>query len=325
MDTLWWQRKYKEIKDFLFKAMNKEFLVFLFFLAISSTFWVITCLNQTYEREYEVPLKITGVPDNVIITEGLPDTIRVTLRDKGFSLLNLSMDEDLSVELPFAVYAKEKGRGGITPNDIQKILRRQIPETTTIQSIKAESWEFFYNYGEKKKVPVVLDADITAKQNYIVTSRSLTPDSVEVYASAKALDTISAVYTENLRLAGVDHDVKCDVRILAQRGTKIIPQKTTLSLSADQLTEKIVSVPVKAVNVPQGVALKTFPATVDVRVAVVVGNSNRISAADFLVEVDYNSLSSEMADKLPVKLTSQPRNIVKATLKTTMVDYIIEK
>lgn len=326
MDSLWWQRKYRILKDFLFKAMNKEFLVFLFFLAISSTFWVVTSLDQTYEKEYEVPVKITGVPNNVIITEGLPDTIRVTLRDKGFSLLNLSLsDDNLSVEIPFSIYAKEKGKGGVTPNDVQKILRQQIPLTTSIVSIKSENWDFYFNYGEKKKVPVVLDADIMAKQNYIVTSRSLSPDSVEVYAAKSALDTITAVYTENKRIVGVDKLSKYDLRILSLHGAKIIPPQTTLSVDADQLTEKTVYVPVKAVNVPQGIALKTFPAMVEVRVAVVVGYSNKVTADDFSLEVDYNTLANNGAEKLPVTLARQPRYIVKATPKTTMVDYIIEK
>ena len=39
------------IKDFFFMFVNKEFLIFLFFLAVSAGFWCMISLNETYEKE----------------------------------------------------------------------------------------------------------------------------------------------------------------------------------------------------------------------------------------------------------------------------------
>ena len=67
MDTLHWQHKYNDAKNLLFKLLNKEFLVFLFFLSVSAAFWFLSSLNETYEKEVKVPVEIVDVPQNIVI------------------------------------------------------------------------------------------------------------------------------------------------------------------------------------------------------------------------------------------------------------------
>ena len=50
--------------------------MFLFFLAVSAGFWFMTVLNETTEKEIAVPVQLYGIPNNIVITEPLPDTIR---------------------------------------------------------------------------------------------------------------------------------------------------------------------------------------------------------------------------------------------------------
>ena len=39
----------KIVRGFLFTLVNKEFLIFLFFLLLSGIFWLLMTLNETYE------------------------------------------------------------------------------------------------------------------------------------------------------------------------------------------------------------------------------------------------------------------------------------
>ena len=77
----------KAVRNFLFSGLNKEFLIFLFFLALSGAFWLMMTLNETMEREYKIPMRLVGTPRNAVITGDLPDTVRITVRDKGFTLI----------------------------------------------------------------------------------------------------------------------------------------------------------------------------------------------------------------------------------------------
>lgn len=325
MDKLQWQHKYKDTKDFLFSMLNKEFFVFLFFLFVSTAFWFLSTLNETYEKEVKVSVTITDIPQNIVITEGLPDTIKVTLRDKGFNLIKYTLSNNIRpIRLQFALYAKANGKGTVTPSEIQKIIRNRLDESTTIVTVKAEYWDFFFCHGNKKRVPILLNGTITAKQNYYINHTSLIPDSVTVLGETEALDTIDAVHTNTVTLTNVSESTSRTITLKRIKGTKLERNTTTLNISADQLTEVIVRVPIRTENVPAGISLKTFPAQVDIRVAVGVKNSNTIRPEMFSVIADYKDLSAEPNAKVRLKITAQPRTVVKAYIIQPTVDYLLE-
>ncbi len=305
--------------------LNKEFFVFVFFLLVSTAFWFLSTLNETYEKEVKVPLTITDIPQNIVITEELPDSIKVTLRDKGFNLIKYSLGNNIRpIRLQFALYAKTKGKGSVTPSEIQKILRIRLDESTTIVTVKADHWEFFFCHGNKKRVPILLNGTITAKQNYYINHMSLIPDSVTLLGETEALDTINAVHTNAVTLTNISESTSRTVKLKRIKGTKLEKETTTLNISVDQLTEVIVRVPIRTDNVPAGISLKTFPAQVDIRVAVGVKNSNTIRPEMFSVVADYKDLSNEPNAKIRLKITAQPRTVVKAYIIQPTVDYLLE-
>lgn len=325
MDTLKIKKKYKDMRNSLLEFSSKEFLIFLFFLAVSATFWFLSTLNDTYEKEYPIRIEITDIPKNIVITEGLPDTIRVTLRDKGFSLLEYSFGDELrTIHLRFAQYAKPKGKGNITQGDIQKILKSRLLGTTSITSVKSDKWDFYYNYGSMKRVPIVIEGQLLPATNYYVTRTVLTPDSASVYASNDALDTIRAVYTVPQNLVGIKESSTHNVALQSITGARVEPSSVTMSLIAEQMTEVTVSVPIKTINVPEGKMLKTFPARVDVKVTVALARMAQIKPELFNVVADYNDLPNNINEKIKVKILMRPRGIVRANLMTSMVDYILE-
>ncbi len=114
----------KAVRNFLFSGLNKEFLIFLFFLALSGAFWLLMTLNETMEREFKIPMRLTGVPGNAVITGELPDTVRVTVRDKGFTLVTYDFRP---LVFRFSNYADEdEGKGVIPLTDVQKQVLSQM-------------------------------------------------------------------------------------------------------------------------------------------------------------------------------------------------------
>ncbi len=69
------------IRGFLSKLINKEFLVFLFFLLLSGLFWLTNVLDDYYEREFTVDVRLAGIPKNVVITSDIDSVVRVVVRD----------------------------------------------------------------------------------------------------------------------------------------------------------------------------------------------------------------------------------------------------
>ena len=71
---------------FLFSWVNREFFIFLFFLAVAGIFWLLTTLNENFEQEVKIPVKFVHVPKNVVLTSGEDDTLRFTVRDTGVGM-----------------------------------------------------------------------------------------------------------------------------------------------------------------------------------------------------------------------------------------------
>ena len=69
------------IRYFLSKLINKEFLFFLFFLLLSGLFWLTNVLDDYYEHEFTVGVRLTKIPKNVVLTSEMDSVVRVVVRD----------------------------------------------------------------------------------------------------------------------------------------------------------------------------------------------------------------------------------------------------
>lgn len=78
----------KKIKDFLLSDKSREFLIFLFFFLIAGGFWLLQTLNNDYEAEFSIPVRVKDLPNNVVLTSEPPSELRVRVKDKGTVLLN---------------------------------------------------------------------------------------------------------------------------------------------------------------------------------------------------------------------------------------------
>ncbi len=319
-------RKLKEL-DFMLPSMRGgDMIAFGVFLVISATFWFISTLNDTYEMEIRVPLQLSDVPQNVVITEPLPDSISFTLKDKGFVLLQHRLGGiDRPIRIPFRLYVGKNGRGNVTPSDIQKQFVTRLTGSTRIMSVKAKHWDFCFNYGANKRIPVVMDANLSTKPDYYISSITITPDTINLYASTKALDSIHSIKTEPLRIDNIGQSFSQEVILQHIYGSKASPEKVKINVVCEQLTEVQLQVPITVANAPEGILVKTFPSRVDVRVAVGVKRSESIHAEQFSVVADYNELTPDNNTKLPIRVSSMPKGVLKATLKVNSVDYLLEK
>ena len=93
----------------MLKLINKEFLVFLFFLLLSGLFWLTNVLDDSYEKEFAVPIRLSGVPKNVILTDEIDSVVKVVVRDKGYVIGSYIFDggfRSLSLILKIVIVQK---------------------------------------------------------------------------------------------------------------------------------------------------------------------------------------------------------------------------
>ena len=157
---------------------GKEFLIFLFFLALSGVFWLMMTLNETYEVEFKVPLVVSGVPKNVVMTSEPSDTVKVSLKDKGYVILVYTTYQQLRpLVVKFSTYAdKQSGKGEIPTTDIIRLVKQQIFGSTAITNLKYDQLSFTFNYGQNRKVKIELTGNIIPSNNYYLAHVQMVPE-----------------------------------------------------------------------------------------------------------------------------------------------------
>ena len=313
----------KAVRNFLFSGLNKEFLIFLFFLALSGAFWLLMTLNETMEREFKIPMRLTGVPGNAVITGELPDTVRVTVRDKGFTLVTYDFRP---LVFRFSNYADEdEGKGVIPLTDVQKQVLSQMYGSSKLLQVKPGAFDFYFTYGTSKKVPVVFRGKITTNKSYYLAHTEFYPSIVTVYANKQQLDKLQTVEIEPFNYRNLQDTIRQAVKIRKIRGVKIVPSTVRLSVYPDVLTEEAIEVPITAINMPPGMVLRTFPSKVTVRFTIGASLFRTIKPNLFKVVVDYEELAANPSDKCTLQLRSVPRSVSKASLEIDRVDYLLEQ
>ena len=299
----------------MFSRANREFLIFLFFFAIAGIFWLLTTLNETTEVEVKIEVRYVNVPKNAVITSPDVDTIRVSLADKGINLLSyLYGGQRHQVSVDFQRYAHSPGSGSVSQSDLTRLVSKEVPASSKVSSIKPEKLVFYYNYGERKRVPVRLRGQVTPEKLYFISDTIVEPDS------------INAVYTEQLNFTEWHDTLILKPYLQKLTGVKMMPERVCFTFITDVLTEESIGgIPIVGINMPEGKVLRTFPAKVKVRFVTGMKRYQQLSPADFLVVADYEEFSRSQSPKCNIYLRRSPSNISRAKLDVQQVDYLIEE
>lgn len=314
------------IRNFLFSKINKELLIFLFFLALSGVFWLSLTLNDIYEQEFSIPVTIADVPKNAVLTSDEVDTVKMTIRDKGIVLVAYHYGDYLNnIHIHFRSYMRNNGTGSISAQDLQKLVYQRLLSSSKIVGVKPEKLDFYYSFGTKKQVPVRWRGRIIPEELYFISRTEYSPDSVTVYASDEKLDSINVAYTEPLNYTNFRDTLIVNCQLNKLKGIKMVPDHIQVSFFTDVLTEeRIEGIPIKGVNMPEGKVLRTFPAKVTVSFVTGVSVYRDLCPEDFLVVADYQEIKQNPSEKCRIYLKNVPAGISRAKLETDLVDYLIE-
>ncbi len=307
------------------KILNRQFLKFLFFVALSTCFWLFQNLSSSYEMEFEVPVKLVNVPEKAVITTPPQSSLRVVLKDHGSTLLQYRYFTDFSpVTIDFSQYEGRGGHVSVLTRELIKQLTRQLSSSTHLASYRPDTIEYYFNYGAHKRLPVRFRGRVATDGQMRVSGVSVIPDSVSVYALESVLDTMTAAYTTAFEIAALRRDTDLMVPIHGVRGAKFVPSQVKTKVYVDMITEKTVQVPVEMVNFPATKVLRTFPPKVNVTFQIGASKYNSVSAGNFVIVVSYDELINNVSGKFPPRLKTLPAGVSHARISPGEVEFVIE-
>lgn len=315
-----------KVRDFLLTEKCREFLIFLFFVAISFGFWMLQTLDGTFETEFSIPLRLKDVPKDVIITSDLQDEVKVKVEDRGTVLLNYMLGRSfLPISINFSDYENSSSRVVLPYEDLRKRVSSQLNSTTKLLSVYPDSVGFVYSQGQYKKVPVSVSGKITPGIQYYISGIKLSPDSVIVYAPAEVLKTVQTAYTMPLDCENLTESVSLRTSLKRIDGAKYDPSFCDVSVSVDMYSEKTVEVPVVGIGFPANKTLRTFPSKVKVTFKVGLSGYSSVNADDFFIGVKYSDLLKTSKDNIDLVVTTTNPNVSNIRVVPSSVDYLIEE
>ena len=68
------------VKHKLHTMRGHNVVLYIMCFIVASVFWFIIRLDDRYEREFNIPIEMTNVPDSVIIIDDVPKNLNVVLK-----------------------------------------------------------------------------------------------------------------------------------------------------------------------------------------------------------------------------------------------------
>ena len=307
------------------KLNKKDCATFILILILSAVFLLMLTLNDSYEQDVSINLRLRNVPPGVVITTDPAPTFTAVLKDRGVTLLKYRQQIP-TVNIDFENRGQTSGHVVIKTPDLLKLLKPRLEATTEIVQIKPDrQLEYFYaGKDDSKKLPVRLESTLSTDSFHIITDVSVEPDSVEVYATPEVYDTLRQVVTTPLTLSGINAHYTGEVPLAAIRGAKTSPANVNVTVQVDRITEKTVEVPVEGVNFPAGKHLKAFPAKVKVIFQVGIGQYRKVTADDFKLVVNYEELLQQTDGTIRLSLKYVPQGVSHVRLSPSRIEFLLE-
>lgn len=317
----------RQIKDFLLTRQSREFFVFLVFFCIAGAYWVLQTLNNDFETEITFPVRLKGMPENVVVTSEPPSELRVLVKDRGTVLLNYSLSKNFyPITIDFADYKYVADHHiRLCGSDLFQKIQEQFNASTQLLSVTPDTIDVYFSTGEAKRVPVRLQGSVNAASQYYLSDTLFSPDSVLVYAPSGILDTVEAVYTQPLNEENIADTFIRKLPVVKRRGMKCVPDEVELTLPIDMFTEKSVEVPLEGIGFPSGKVLRTFPSKVKISFQIGLGRFRQVNADDFHLFVSYDELLELGAEKCTVRLDHIPEGVLNVRVEPDQVDFLIEQ
>lgn len=307
-----------------FSKINRELWVFLVFLVIAVIFWFILTFRNSTAVSLEYQLKINGIPNSVIVTSKIPETVSARLHGRGFELIKLIFSRNRVLEIDYSSL-KESDKALLINEDVWKrAFDKILPSGISVNERTLPRIEIYYSNGEHKLVPVKVEGNLTAEKEYIIGDVKLNPEFVEIYAPEDAYDTITVIHSQKINLTNLKDTTDFDLKLNPPVGVKCIPNRVKAKVCVDLQTTKQIQIPIYTVNIPQNVILKPFPMTVTVTYQVSASKYNEIKDEQFNAVIDYSSIKEEDS-KCAVRLVETPEDVSNVRYSPHMVDYVIEQ
>ena len=323
----------KDVSDIKRKYPTRRIFSFFICLLISAFLWLISALNRSYTRTVAIPVKFANYPVGKRIVNKLPPYIMADIKTTGAKLLMLLVKKSIAeITIDIASVTNKKSLSGNTSiNTVAFIgnLSKLLNTDVDLIKVKPDSIHFIFGKTFTKKVFIKPQVQINYNIPQGIFKRiKVIPQFINISSDSVTLSKIDTLYTEKLVLNNLNQKVEQQANIQLPEDldglVALSAQKVTLQINLDEYAQKIIQLPVKVLNVPANISVKTFPATVSVTITVPYIQFDSLSPQVINATVDFKQTVNQK-EKLTVTVSSSILDSKITQISPQKVEFVIRK
>jgi len=251
------------IKSILKRRKAKMFLMFL---ACSGLIWLINNLSESYIDNSTFILEYKNVPDSLMLLSASKNKVDVKVQASGFQFLGFNIkNKKIGIDLSTIKKAND------TYFIAQEVYRKQIDKqlkSMTLLEIDRDTLFFEFTRMGTKEVPVNPKVKIKPPQNYILDGElKIEPDTITIRGPKSIVDTIMRINTVSAEFPEITSNFAHEVELYkGPELENVTYSNNTVMVKGNvaRFSEKVIEVPIKVINLPKGIQIRTFPDNVSV-------------------------------------------------------------
>lgn len=314
----------KKINSNFFKSPKTR--LFLLFLGLSFIFWLFSSLSENYNYYTSYEVKYTDKPQQAIFQNVSKPKINILIQATGFEILNHKLrSKKVKISLDYFKNIKDDLYFFIPAEH-----RLQVEKQLTYNIIQIENDTLFVKLNplKSKKVPVLLQADITYKPGYKLTqAMQIKPDSIVLTGPKNILEKIEFVKSKPIQKHGLYEDFTFEAALdLPKFEEKIEFSDKNIKVSGKlaQFTQATKEVLIKVPSFDKNEQIIVFPKKTQITFEVAFDDYHLLDENSFEVSCNLPD-SMRVQEMLPLTVIKKPDFIKDYSLQPAAVRYLIKQ
>jgi len=333
MLSLFKSKRLKEYyQNFRFRWSRKAG-IFLFFIFLSSIFWLLKSLDKNYNILIQYPISYQDNPNGKVLVGNVPNSVYINVSARGYMLLKMEL---LASSNPIKVSLKRTNlqqKAGADSSHYYLITKQVTDNFISTLDVDVQVHDIlpdslFLNFAKKiiKKVAIRPNVQVKSLKQFVLKKAPYAiPDSVLISGPESVVQNIAFISTVAYEATKNEAIEQVTLQLEQLANVSLSSSEAVISIEREKFTEKTLQVPIRVLNLPDSIEIKTFPSIIQLSCLVGLSQYQRIRPTDFLIAVDYNDIMKSSSKRLVLKIISTPKSVQMIDYKPHSVEYILEK
>jgi len=306
---------------------NKNIRMFLFFVLLSSMFWVLINLSKEYISDANVLVTYYNLPKSKIIKKSPKRNLKFELKAGGFKFLTYQLDNP-KIKFNLAhLHHFKKDLYYYLPNNHLRELQLQFSSDIELLSVATDTIYIELTSLATKKVKVKPNLNIEFKVGYNLAKPIVVkPDSIDIIGPKSMLDSIDDISTIALNLKGLSNNIDKKLALNNfNNKLKFNKAEVRVFIEVDKFTETSIVKGFRVINIPKEYKINTIPKEVTVTYQVSLSNFNKVNANMFEIVCNFSETLKDSLNYLIPKIVAKPDFVNAVHISPDKIEYLLFK